>query len=311
MAQPILVVKDLCKVTRKRAIIKHVSFTVEEGELFGLLGPNGAGKSTLLRMLVGLVRPTLGRIYIAGHCVKRQFRSAIRYVDCMLESPPTLYPFLTGRQNLQLLRNMSPSSIPKERLNEVAEQMKMTQYLNHKVKTYSTGMKQRLGIAQALLTKPKLLLLDEPTNGLDPLGIQELRTLLQGLVENQQVSVLFSTHLLHETEILCHRIAMIYEGVLLYLGSPRIQNTSDKQEVIWKVRPLKKAVDSLKNHPTISGEVRTLSPDGMIVTMETTSIAALTRFLVEQEIQVEGIRVRQPTLEEHFIAKTTGGTMPL
>ncbi len=173
----VLQVENVHKKIGKREIIKGVSFSVKTGEIFGFLGPNGAGKTTTIRMLVGLIAPTKGNIKIMGHDIQRDRREALKNVGCIVENPD-MYNDLTGMQNLKFYADLY-GDISKERIDEVIELVGLKGRINDKVRKYSLGMKQRLGLGQAILSNPKLLILDEPTNGLDPIGIHEFRDIVK------------------------------------------------------------------------------------------------------------------------------------
>ena len=172
----VLEVEGLKKTIGKREIIKDISFSIEEGEIFGFLGPNGAGKTTTIRMLVGLIKPTAGKISICGYDLKKDTESALKEVGAVVENPE-LYKYLSGRENLMQLARIR--KIPKEEVNEVIKLVGLENRIDDKVKKYSLGMKQRLGLAASLLSSPKLLILDEPTNGLDPSGIIDFREIVK------------------------------------------------------------------------------------------------------------------------------------
>ena len=200
-----------------REAVADVSFTVGRGEVFGFLGPNGAGKTTTIRMLVGLVRPTTGRVRVAGHDVVARREDALRRLGCIVESPD-FYEFLTGRENLQHFARMIDGAAL-DRVDELAELVRVRERLGDRVATYSLGMRQRLGIAQALLGGPDVLVLDEPANGLDPAGLHELRLLLRRLADERGLAVFVSSHLLGEVERVCDRIAIVHRGRTLAEGS--------------------------------------------------------------------------------------------
>ncbi len=212
----VLSAQGLAKRYGDREVVTDASFELHRGEVFGFLGPNGAGKTTTIRMLVGLVRPTRGRVLIEGHDVKREFEAAMRRVGCIVETPD-LYRFLTGRENLQHFARMLGHGA-EERIPELAALVKMTDRLGDLVRTYSLGMRQRIGIAQALLANPSVLILDEPTNGLDPAGIREMRGLLKLLSRERGLAVFVSSHLLHEVELTCDRVAIVHRGKTLAKG---------------------------------------------------------------------------------------------
>src|SRR3954453_20630546 len=201
------------KVIKGRTIIDEISFEVRRGEIFGFLGPNGAGKTTTIRMIVGLMSITKGQILIKGKNIKTEFEQAIRHVGAIVESPE-MYKYLSGYQNLIHYARMVPG-VTKERIDEVVALVKLGERIHDKVKKYSLGMRQRLGVAQALLHRPSLLILDEPTNGLDPAGIRELRDYLRHLTRTEGISVIVSSHLLSEMELMCDRVAILQRGKLV------------------------------------------------------------------------------------------------
>jgi len=213
---PTLIAQHLTKVIGKRTIVSDVSFEVFAGEVFGFLGPNGAGKTTTIRMLVGLVRPTRGRVVIDGLDLHRDFEGAMRRVGCIVETPD-LYGFLTGRENLTHFARM----VGREahgRIEELARLVNMDARLDDIVRTYSLGMRQRIGIAQALLGDPAVLILDEPTNGLDPAGIRNMRELIRRLAGERGIAVFVSSHILVEVERTCDRVAIVHRGRTLASG---------------------------------------------------------------------------------------------
>jgi ABC-2 type transport system ATP-binding protein len=202
-----------------REAVSDVSFDVRAGEVFGFLGPNGAGKTTTIRMLVGLARPDRGTVRIRGFDINRDFARAMAHVGCIVESPD-LYRYLTGRENLLHFSRMLPAGAA-GRIEELAKMVALSERLDDKVSTYSLGMRQRLGIAQALLGNPDVLILDEPANGLDPAGIREIRQLVRHLAEDRGISVFVSSHLLSEIELMCDRVAIIHRGRTLAAGPVR------------------------------------------------------------------------------------------
>src|SRR5438067_10226094 len=234
---PALVAESLTKVIGARTIVDNVSFELRPGEVFGFLGPNGAGKTTTIRMLVGLIRPTSGRVTICGYDVRRDFEAAMRCVGCIVENPD-LYRFMTGRENLEHFARML--GVPGAEIERVAELVALAHRLDQRVGTYSLGMRQRLGIAQALLGRPKLLILDEPANGLDPAGIREIRELLRRLAREQQMAIFVSSHLLAEIELMCDRVAIIHKGQLLREGPVR-DLISSRREMEFRVGDVARA----------------------------------------------------------------------
>ena len=213
MAKFVLEVDNLTKVFKNRVAVDNVSFEIIKGEIFGLIGPNGAGKTTIIRMLTGLAEPTSGEIYIDGISLKKHFEKAIAKLGGIIETPE-LYSYMTGMENLKFFASLYPN-ITKEKIDEIVKLVGMEKRIYDKVRTYSLGMKQRIGIAQALLHDPKLLILDEPTNGLDPNGIKDMRKFLIGLARKKNISILVSSHILSEMEQLCDTVAIIDGGKIL------------------------------------------------------------------------------------------------
>jgi ABC-2 type transport system ATP-binding protein len=217
MEDVVLSAVGLAKRYGKREVVSDVSFDLRRGEVFGFLGPNGAGKTTTIRMLVGLVRPTRGRVVIEGKELGKDLEGALRHVGCIVETPD-LYRFLTGRENLLHFARMVGDEAER-RIDELASLVKMSERLDDLVRTYSLGMRQRIGIAQALLTDPSILILDEPANGLDPAGIREIRDLVRHLAVDRGISVFVSSHLLSEVERTCDRVVIVHRGRTLAEGT--------------------------------------------------------------------------------------------
>lgn len=297
-----LVVTDLRKTIRRKEIIKGISFELKEGEVFGFLGPNGAGKTTTIRMLVGLIKPTSGRISICGYDLERQFTEAIRHIGCIVENPE-LYPYLSGWENLEHFARMAPD-IPKERISEVVELVGLQNRIHDRVSTYSLGMRQRLGIAQALLGKPKVLILDEPTNGLDPVGIREMRQFIRFLAETEGLSVLVSSHLLSEIQLMCDRVAIMAKGTLLRVDTVE-HLLKEQARVVWKAEPLETA------RTILAAETAIFRTDGdtLMTPYEPKKLSVWNKKLVEAGVAVHEIQPKLPTLEDLFIELTGGETI--
>ncbi|ENJ6137754.1 ABC transporter ATP-binding protein [Bacillus anthracis] len=298
----ILSVRDVKKVIGKKTIVENISFDVKQGEVFGFLGPNGAGKTTTIRMLVGLIKETEGTISIGGYSIKENFREAMRQIGSIVENPE-LYTYLTGWENLKQFARML-GGISDERIIEIAHMVHLDERIHDKVKTYSLGMKQRLGIAQALLGNPKLLILDEPTNGLDPAGIRELREFIHKLVKEENMSVFISSHLLSEVQMICDRVAIIHKGKMITVAKVEelIKTASDRVE--WIVTPISKAKDMLED----AEEVREVSIEGnrLLCRMHISSISNWNKTFVENGIDVHSVKELVFTLEDLFIELTRG-----
>ena len=207
----ILKTDNLCKYFKKQKAVDNVSITVRENSIYGLLGPNGAGKSTTLKMITGMLRPTNGKVLFNGHDWTRK---DLEQIGALIETPP-LYDNLSAAENLEVRAKLL--GVPKARIDEVLEIVDLQNMGRKKAGQFSMGMKQRLGIAIALLNNPKLLILDEPTNGLDPIGIQELRSLIRSF-PSQGITVILSSHILSEVQLIADDIGIISNGILGYEG---------------------------------------------------------------------------------------------
>lgn len=299
MSDITLSVQGLRKVIGKRTIIKDLSFELKRGEVFGFLGPNGAGKTTTIRMLVGLIKPTSGTIHICGLNIAKQFKEAMSHIGCIVENPE-LYPFLTGMENLRHFAVMLKGTT-QARIDEVVALVGMGERINDKVSTYSLGMRQRLGIAQALLGKPDVLILDEPTNGLDPSGIREMRAFIRFLAEEEGLTVLVSSHLLHEIQLMCDRVAIISKGEIIRVDS--VKNLlSSEERIVWRLEPfaLGKSV--------LSGLTELLNEQEETVTTVYSEELSGTwnRTLVQAGVDVLEMNRKLPALEDLFLELTGG-----
>lgn len=231
----VLEVKNLTKKFGKRIILGRVSVTLKAGEVVGLVGPNGAGKSTFIKSILGLYNIDEGSVKICGFDVYKQHRDALSKVGCIVENPD-MYQNISGRKNLKICALMN--DLPKNTdIDSVVRLVRMESRIDDKVKTYSLGMKQRLGLASALLNHPKLLILDEPINGLDPQGIMELRQIVKNISKKDKITVLISSHILAEVEQMCDRIIMIDQGKIVdsfAMDEIRAKNTSLEEEYLSK-----------------------------------------------------------------------------
>ena len=235
MIMGVLEVKNLTKKFGKRVILDQVSVTLEAGEVVGLVGPNGAGKSTFIKSILGLYNIDEGDVKICGFDVYKQHRDALSKVGCIVENPD-MYQNISGRKNLKICALMN--DLPKNTdIDSVVHLVRMESRIDDKVKTYSLGMKQRLGLASALLNHPKLLILDEPINGLDPQGIMELRQIVRDLSKKDKMTVLISSHILAEIGQMCDQIIMIDQGKIVdsfTMDEIRAKNISLEEEYLSK-----------------------------------------------------------------------------
>ncbi|WP_141504328.1 ABC transporter ATP-binding protein [Paenibacillus luteus] len=299
MSDITLSVQGLRKVIGKRTIIKDLSFELKRGEVFGFLGPNGAGKTTTIRMLVGLIKPTSGTIQICGLDIAKNFTRAMRHLGCIVENPE-LYPFLTGMENLRHFAVMI-SGITQARIDEVVQLVGMQERMNDKVSTYSLGMRQRLGIAQALLGKPDVLILDEPTNGLDPSGIREMRAFIRFLAEEEGLTVLVSSHLLHEIQLMCDRVAIISKGEIIRVDSVQ-QLLSSEERLVWRLLPHELGRAVLCELTTLLDETE----ETVTTTYTERLVGEWNRKLVDAGVSVLEMNRKLPALEDLFLELTGG-----
>ncbi|MET3832835.1 ABC-2 type transport system ATP-binding protein [Paenibacillus sp. DS2363] len=296
--EPVVRIQGVSKIISSRSLVSDLTLDISPGQVFGFLGPNGAGKTTTIRMMVGLMSISKGDIFISGHSVKNEFEKAVAQVGAIVENPE-MYKFLTGYQNLVHFARMSPG-VTKERIAETIERVGLKARIHDKVKTYSLGMRQRLGVAQAILHKPKLLVLDEPTNGLDPQGIRELRDYLRQLTQEEGITVFVSSHLLSEMELMCDTVAIIQNGKLIDVRNLRAEAGSDALiEVAFELNDADRAADLIQG-AIVQGNV-------LVVRVSREQIPDINAKLVSEGFQVYGIRNVTHTLEEQFLQVTGGG----
>lgn len=291
--------KNVSKIIKGRKIIDSLSFQVEAGEVFGFLGPNGAGKTTTIRMIVGLINMSDGDIIICNESVRDQFEKAIQYVGAIVENPE-MYKFLSGYENLLHYARMM-KGISKQKIMETVELVGLKDRIHDKVRTYSLGMRQRLGLAQSLLHDPKVLILDEPTNGLDPAGIREIRDHLRMLARERNMAVIVSSHLLSEMEMMCDRIGIIQDGKLV-----DVQLVKDfvavEQVFEIELHPVDKAISHLQG---IMPEVQVMPKEqGIHITATKEQIPEIIKALALHDVQIFGIKEVSKTLEDRFLELT-------
>ena len=293
-----IAIDNVGKTINRKEIIKDLSLSINEGEVLGLLGPNGAGKTTLIRMIVGLIDITEGQISVCGHDIEKEHRDALGNIGAIVENPE-MYPFFSGQKNLDYFARMH-NGVSKEKIAELVDFVNLTDRINDKVKDYSLGMKQRLGIAQALMNDPKVLILDEPTNGLDPAGMQELRRHIRMLAKEKNVTVIVSSHLLSEIELMCDRIAIIKKGELI-----AVENVRDeaKQVYHFKVSEPEKAQALLQEQFGITSQ---LQEDYLLVELPTElpDVSSLVKAFVNNGIAIYSVEPKNHSLEDRFLHLT-------
>ncbi|MGM0844131.1 MAG: ABC transporter ATP-binding protein [Bacillota bacterium] len=296
----VLELKNVSKVIRGKTIIDSLSFSVLEGEVFGFLGPNGAGKTTTIRMIVGLMGITEGDVVVNGVSVKSKYEDAIRDIGAIVENPE-LYKFLTGYKNLKHFARMH-KGITDERIKEVVELVGLSDRIHDKVKTYSLGMRQRLGIAQCLLHNPKVLILDEPTNGLDPAGIREIRDYIRRLARETGMAVIVSSHLLSEMEMMCDRIGIIQKGKLVDVQQVKDFVQGTEQVYQLELGEAEKAADIITEvypdlqHGLVDGKTQ--------IALTKEQVPELISTLVQHNIDIYSVMAVSKTLEDRFLEIT-------
>ncbi|MGW8957574.1 ABC transporter ATP-binding protein [Paenibacillus sp. NPDC055715] len=297
---PVIRMEGASKIISSKAIVDDLTLEVPAGQVFGFLGPNGAGKTTTIRMMVGLISISKGDIHICGDSIKTDFEKAVSHIGAIVENPE-MYKFLTGYQNLQYFARMSPG-VTKERIDEAIRLVGLGNRIHNKVKTYSLGMRQRLGVAQAILHRPKLLVLDEPTNGLDPQGIRELRDYLRQLSRSEGITVFVSSHLLSEMELMCDRVAIIQNGRLIDIK--QLKSTGGEAqtaEIAFEVNDIQQAY-------ALAGAGR-VEGNQLLLHLEREQIADMNSLLAANGVKVYAIRPVARTLEDQFLEVTGGGSI--
>jgi ABC-2 type transport system ATP-binding protein len=299
----LLRIENLTKTIKKKKILDSISLTVNSGEIVGFLGPNGAGKTTTIKMIMGLFSITEGSISICGYDVTQDFENAMKNVGGIVENPD-LYKRLTGRENLEYFASMH-DGINSENIDGIVELVKMSGRIDDRVKTYSLGMCQRIGIAQALLHNPKLLVLDEPTNGLDPIGIKELREMLKFLSKEADVGVFISSHLLSEMELMCDRIYIIDNGVII--GEKDIhQEEESKDDITYQYTFVTDNNARLMAYFNAQQYSSTIENGGVNVVLGRNEIPNIIAKLVQDDFKIYAVNQKHRTLEQDFLSMTTG-----
>ena len=317
---PILAIRHLNKKIGKRKILKDISFECYPGEVFGFLGPNGAGKTTTIKVVCGLLSIDSGDIEICGTSIRKHYEQAMKHLGAIVENPEH-YRHMSGWQNLKLYQNMRPG-VSDERLHEVVSLVGLENRIQEPVKKYSLGMRQRLGVAQALLHNPKLLILDEPTNGLDPAGIRQLRDILKQIAHEQEAAVVVSSHLMSEMELMCDRVGLIVNGEIRDvkpIGSLIEEAYDGSTAFLYRVSQAEQAVSLLRGkYPQIAASVLTEQEFSIRLKPEATEeygtfpfqkeLSSYNSFLIQSGISLYTVTESQDhTLEDAFIRLTDEG----
>ncbi|MFH0992440.1 MAG: ABC transporter ATP-binding protein [bacterium] len=298
-AEFIVQTHNLSKRYKQRWAVKNLNLEIRRGDVFGFLGPNGAGKSTTIRMLLSLITPTTGDVHLFGHSLKKERTKALASVGGIVEKPD-FYLYLSAARNLEIVGALNGGTT-KQRIGEVLDLVGLSQRANDKVKTYSHGMKQRLGIAQALLSNPDLVILDEPTSGLDPQGMKEIRDLIIHLARDENKTIMLSSHLLNEVEIVATSMAVINRGELVTQGNVKTLLDEGGKYLIVKGEPRDRLQTLLTQQEYISN-IRDLL-ESFEVAMSFDHVPKLARAIVEAGIEIQALIPRR-SLEDYFLSIT-------
>lgn len=301
MSKHIVQTRNLSKMHGDTFSVNNINLQVQEGEIYGFLGPNGAGKTTTIKMLLGLVKPTEGKIEIFNQDLNKNRMSILREIGSLVESP-SYYGHLTGYENLEIIRRLM--NVPEKNIGEVLDIVRLSNQKDKLVKNYSLGMKQRLGIAASLLAFPKLLILDEPTNGLDPAGIHEIRDLIKSLPSEYGITVMISSHLLSEIDHIATQVGIIQSGSLIFQDDIEKLRQKSKSKIQMRVSNLLDSRKILLNHQIYS-EIE----DDLLVfhTYTDEQIARANQLLVNNHISVYRIEEEKRSLEDIFLELTAKG----
>lgn len=294
----VLLVKNLTKTFNDRIAVNNISFAINEGEIFGFLGPNGAGKSTTMKMICGLMKPTKGSIFICGKNINTDREKALKNLGGLIETP-LMYTYMSGYDNLKYYASLH-GKVSKQEILNYARVVGLENRLKDKVGTYSLGMRQRLGICQALLHKPKLLVLDEPISGLDPSGVKEMRDFLKNLARKQKIGIMISSHMLGEMENLCDTICIINQGSVLEVKT--LNQLKAGQENSKKIK-------IMVDYPNFAGKIILnelrlpvdVAGNCVIVKAGDANINKITEKLISYNVSIFGIETVYKPLEEVFL----------
>ncbi|MFD1954209.1 ABC transporter ATP-binding protein [Paenibacillus thailandensis] len=301
MSEWIIETKGLSKRYKGRYAVANLDLRIRKGDIYGFLGPNGAGKTTTIRMLLGLIKPSSGSVHVFGKPLKSERLSILRKVGSLVEYP-SYYGHLTAVDNLEAIRRII--GVPKTRIAEVLEIVGLTKEARRPVKGYSLGMKQRLGIASALLGQPELLILDEPTNGLDPSGILEIRELIKSMPANYGITVLISSHLLGEVEQMAGTVGIIRQGEMVFQNTMDSLRQEAKGSLLLRVSEPEDALLVLHKQ----GFKAAFLPEGIrLEKYDDNGIAAMVRCLVEQGHDIYRVEEKRKSLEDLFLQIVEGG----
>jgi len=301
MEAPIAEIKGLSKTFRDIKAVDDLSFTVLENDIYGFLGPNGSGKSTSIRMLLTLIRPDAGNISIFGLPLRSNRMKILRQIGAFVEKAD-FYEYLSARKNLEMLARYSGFKSPQGRIDEVFDLVGLSSRADSKVKTFSKGMKQRLGIAQALLHEPRLLILDEPASGLDPSGMRDIRQLIRLLNEEHNITIILSSHNLMEIEQIAKRMIIINHGKKIVEGEVKLLLQQHKYYTSIRVNQPKQAMNLITSSG-IKYENAEVDSGSLRVFCKRSDISKMNKLFIENGLEVDGIKTEQ-NLEDYFLTLT-------
>jgi ABC-type multidrug transport system ATPase subunit len=301
--EKVIEVQGLTKQFKDVLAVNNLDLNVYRGDVFGFLGPNGAGKSTTIRMLLSLIKPTGGSIKIFGKPLEKDRKDILRKIGAIVEKPD-FYLYLPAYKNLEILGKISGTDVSRKRIMEILELVGLEKRYKSKVKTFSHGMKQRLGIAQALLHDPDLIILDEPTTGLDPQGMKEIRDLIIHLSKDRGKTIFLSSHILPEVELVANRIIIISKGTTKVEGTVSGLLNSDKLKVTVQVDNKELAVN-LINNSSWKEKLTGMVNSDMFFSLKKDEISELNKYLVQNDVLVSGL-IPMRSLEDYFLAITEG-----
>lgn len=304
ISEQIIEVRGLTKKFKSLVAVNNLDLNVYRGDVFGFLGPNGAGKSTTIRMLLSLIKPTDGTIKIFGMPLNGNREKILSKVGAIVEKPD-FYMYLSAYKNLEILGRLSGADTSKKKIMEMLELVGLAKRYKSKVKTYSHGMKQRLGIAQALLHDPELIILDEPTTGLDPQGMKEIRDLILYLSKEKNKTIFLSSHILREVEIIASRMIIISKGTTQVEGTVDELLNTDKVSVTFETDDVEKAM-SVLNYTMWNQCFKTKEKNQLILEMPNKEIADLNRHFIENGVNISAV-IPVRSLEDYFLKITEGG----
>lgn len=299
--QKILECQNLRKRFGKKEILKDVSLEAKEGDILGFIGPNGAGKTTTIKLILGLQKITSGTVKINGYDIEKEFTKAIKRVGTIVENPD-LYMYMSGYENLKMIANLYEGTT-KERIDEVIKLVGLENRIKDKVSKYSLGMRQRLGIAQAILHKPNLLVLDEPTNGLDPEGIKQIKDLIVKLAKEEKMAVLISSHNLLELESFCTKITILKNGEVIENTSIDEVKQDENTSYIFEVENEENAIEILKE------KAKRKDKNTIEVKVNKEDVPEIIEKLVKNNIKIYSVYQKESNLEDAFLKKIGGNVI--